>query len=863
MPNFRQMMSRPVQNQSQIQTVSGDTSWRFSVPSGHYDEAYDLSQPRAHWQYLLESIEELGNDGLQDRHKKAARILRDDGATYALANDPLGSTNWELDPIPMLISSDEWSQVEAGLIERAELLDFVLKDIYGPRELIRQGIIPPEIIYNHPGFLRQCQDIRLPAEHQLTMHAADMVRGPDGKIVIIGDRTQAPSGAGYALENRTVLSRVMPSLFRDSQVHRLALFFQSLRSTLNSLAADKGVTPQIVILTPGAYSETYFEHIYLSNYLGFPLVQGSDLTVRDGCVWLKSLTGLSKVDVILRRVDDIYCDPVELKSDSYLGIPGLTEAVRAGNVVVSNPLGAGILETPALLKYLPAISQHFFGRELALPSVDTWWCGDPQDMAYIKANLDRLIIKPSMRQVDQPSIYGHQLSEVNKAEVLAKIEKDPYAYVAQSYVAPSYLPAWQHNQIQSRPSIFRSFTVANESTYVVMSGGLTRVGLSADDTVVTNQAGSQSKDTWILASEPEKQLSLIESSAAVSELSQQPNLPSRVVENLFWMGRYAERAESTIRFIRTVFMQLNGIDPLPESSKKLLLQGLSKQTKCLPGFMQDDVLHKPDDELMSLILDGKRAGSVKSCLLALLVCSEEVKEMLSADTHRIINDLRDNLHDIDRVFVGGIPSAPEEALDPLVTTLLALSGLSHESMLHGVGWRFQEIGRRTERALQTALLIDSLLTTQVSDSEQHQVLESALLSVEALITFRRRYRNTKDIMSGLDLLMIDETNPRSIFYQLKRLEDHFDQLPQTAVVNKPGLTPEKRLLIKSLNDIQLADLEALTVIDGTSEDRKNLKVLLKELIDQLESFSTLLSDQYFDHQSGPQQLTGAQGGVYL
>jgi uncharacterized circularly permuted ATP-grasp superfamily protein/uncharacterized alpha-E superfamily protein len=857
------MMSRPVQNQSQIQTVSDDTSWGFSVPSGHYDEAYDLSQPRAHWQYLLESIEELGNDGLQDRYKKAARILRDDGATYALANDPLGSTNWELDPIPMLISSDEWSQIEAGLIERAELLDFVLKDIYGPRELIRQGIIPPEIIFNHPGFLRQCQDIRLPAEHQLTMHAADMVRGPDGKIVIIGDRTQAPSGAGYALENRTVLSRVMPSLFRDSQVHRLSLFFQSLRSTLNSLAADKGVTPQIVILTPGAYSETYFEHIYLSNYLGFPLVQGSDLTVRDGCVWLKSLTGLSKVDVILRRVDDIYCDPVELKSDSYLGIPGLTEAVRAGNVVVSNPLGAGILETPALLKYLPAISQHFFGRELALPSVDTWWCGDPKDMAYIKANLDRLIIKPSMRQIEEPSIYGHQLGEANKTEVLAKIEKNPYAYVAQSYVAPSYLPAWQHTKIQSRPSIFRSFTVANESTYVVMSGGLTRVGLSPEDTVVTNQAGSQSKDTWILASEPEKQLSLIENSAVISELSQQPNLPSRVVENLFWMGRYAERAESTIRLIRTVFMQLNGIDPLPDSSKKLLLQGLSKQTKCLPGFMQDDVLKAPDDELMSLILDGKRAGSVKSCLLALLVCSEEVKEMLSADTHRIINDLRDNLHDLDRVFVGGIPSAPEEALDPLVTTLLALSGLSHESMLHGVGWRFQEIGRRTERALQTALLIDSLLTTQGSDSEQHQVLESALLSVEALITFRRRYRNTKDIMSGLDLLMIDETNPRSIFYQLKRLEEHFDQLPQTAVVTRPSLTPEKRLLIKSLNDIQLADLEALTVIDGMSEDRKNLKVLLNELIDQLETFSTLLSDQYFDHQSGPQQLTGIQRGVYL
>lgn len=857
--------------QNQSQTVFSDPQCASSVPDGHYNEAFDLNQPRQHWQYLLDSIDALGPSGLHDRHNKAARILRDDGATYTLAKDPLGSKTWELDPIPMLISSDEWSQVESGLIERAELLDLILKDLYGPRELIRQGIIPPEVIYHHPGFLRQCQGIQMPAEHLLTMHAVDMVRGPDGKIVIIGDRTQAPSGAGYALENRTVLSRVMPSLFRDSQVHRLALFFQSLRNALNALAADRSENPQVVILTPGAYSETYFEHIYLSNYLGFPLVQGSDLIVREGCVWLKSLTGLSKVDVILRRVDDIYCDPVELKSDSYLGIPGLTEVVRAGNVVVSNPLGSGILETPALLKYLPAISQHFFGRELALPSVDTWWCGDPADMAYIKANLDQLIIKPAMRQLDEPSTYGHTLTPAGKEEILAKITQNPYGYVAQSYIAPSYLPAWQDGQIQSRPSIFRSFTVANEKAFEVMAGGLTRVGLSTNHTVVTSQAGSQSKDTWILASEPEKQLSLMELDAGINVRANEPDLPSRVVENLFWMGRYAERAESMMRLIRTIFMQLNGIDPLPEVSKTLLLQALSKQTKCLPGFMQQSALDAPDNELINIILDGTQSGSVKSNLLALLTCSEEVKEMLSADTHRIINDLRDNLHDLDRAFISGIPSAPEEALDPLVTTLLALSGLSHESMLRGVGWRFQEVGRRIERSLQTANLIDSLLTTALSGSQQQQILESVLLSVEALITFRRRYRNTKDIAKGLNLLMQDETNPRSIFYQLERLEDHYSHLPpagpeQSSALNagpSVGLSAGKRLLIKSLSDVQLADLEQLAALTENSNDRENLKLLLKGLIDQLEAFSGLLSDQYFDHQSGPQQLTGTQGVVFL
>jgi uncharacterized circularly permuted ATP-grasp superfamily protein/uncharacterized alpha-E superfamily protein len=851
--------------QSQVSGPEPEVNWS-APPNGHFNEAYEgLNKPRSHWEYLLDSINSLGFSGLEDRHKKASRILRDDGATYNLSVDPLSAKTWELDPIPMLIPSDDWVEIESGLIERADLLNLVLKDIYGPRELIRQSIIPPEIIYGHPGFLRQCQGITVPGEHQLTMHAADMVRGPDGKIVIIGDRTQAPSGAGYALENRTVLSRVMPSIFRDSQVHRLALFFQTLRNTLSSLATETD-DPQIVILTPGAYSETYFEHTYLSNYLGYPLVQGSDLTVRDGQVWLKSLNGLSKVDVILRRVDDIYCDPVELKSDSFLGIPGLVEVIRAGNVVVSNPIGSGILETPALLKYLPQISQHFFGRELTLPSVGTWWCGDKNDLAYVKANLDQLIIKPAMRQVDNPSVYGHLLTAAKKAEVLAQIEKTPHLYVAQSYISPSYLPSWQDNQISSRPSIFRSFTVSNQansqSTYSVMAGGLTRVGLSDSDTVVTNQAGSQSKDTWILASEPEKQISLIEEHSGLKDLAHESNLPSRVVENLFWLGRYAERAESTLRLIRTIFMQLNGIEPLPEKCKELLLQALSTQTNCLPGFMDKNLLENPDQELINIILDGNRPGSIKSSLLALLTSSEEVKEMLSADTHRIINDLRDHLYELERSFISGLPSAPEESLDPLVTTLLALSGLSHESMLRGVGWKFQEIGRRTERTLQTAKLLQSLLTEALSGSQQQLILESVLLSVEALITFRRRYRAHTDVAHGLELLMLDATNPRSIFYQLQRLKNHYMELPQ-ANISRPSLSPGEKLLVKSLNDIQLADLEKIAKSDPDANSRNLLNDLLDELSAQVEEFSTVLSDQYFDHQSGPQQLSSTQGVAFL
>lgn len=334
----------------------------YTRPDSFYDEAFGPEvSPRTHWHYLLEGLASIGPEGLEERQRKALRILRDDGATYNLTTEP-ASRIWGLDPVPLLLDSEEWSRIEAGLIERAELFDLILKDLYGPRELIRHGVVPPEAIYAHHDFLRACQNIRLPGEQQLILHAVDMVRGTDGKMVVIGDRTQAPSGAGYALENRSVISRVLPSLFRESQVHRLSLFFQALRRKLATLSPN-GDTPRVVILTPGAYSETYFEHTYLANYLGYSLVQGGDLTVRNGYVWMKALDGLHRVDVILRRVDDTWCDPVELRSDSHLGVPGLLEVARAGNVVIANPLGSGVLENPVLYRYMPEIAQFFLGHQ--------------------------------------------------------------------------------------------------------------------------------------------------------------------------------------------------------------------------------------------------------------------------------------------------------------------------------------------------------------------------------------------------------------------------------------------------------------------------------------------------------------------
>ncbi|MBN1007924.1 circularly permuted type 2 ATP-grasp protein [Amphritea pacifica] len=831
---------------------------QYSAEGSGYDEVYgDQSQIQGHWQYLLDGLKTLGVQGIRERQLKAERILRDDGATYN--NGSLSATTWQLDPVPALISSEEWAAIEAGLQERAELLDLVLKDVYGKRDLIRLGILPPELLYSHGGFLRACDGLALPGEHQLVMHASDMVRDHTGAIQVIGDRTQAPSGAGYALENRTVMSRVLPSLFRDSHVHRLSLFFQSLRLKLNSLAGSiTNEQPRIVILTPGSYNETYFEHTYLANYLGFPLVQGSDLRVSKGYLWMKSLGGLERVDVVLRRVDDFYCDPVELKSDSRLGVPGLLEVVRAGRVIVANPMGSGFLENPALLRYMPQIASHFLGREPQLASVKTYWCGDPQDLTYVIENIRRLVIKSCFRKPSEQSVFGASLDDNQCQELIGKIRQEPLKFVAQEYIRPSTTPSWKDSQLLPRPSILRGYSVATSSSYNVMPGGLTRVGNQADSLNLSNLRGAISKDTWILASEPEKQVSLMEQrpqpAPAKSQMQPRTSFPCRVVENLYWMGRYAVRAESALRLLRTVFVQLNSTYHMPAETRQVLLQTVTQLTTTYPGFVlsAESASLQPEAELLSVVLDGKRTGSVTANLNSLLECSDQVREMLSADTQRVINDLRDELSGLADSLKQGLTAAPEEALDPLVTTLLALSGLWQESMVRGLGWRFIDMGLRVEKALQGLSLIRSSLVAVLPEYQQLQVLESILLSSEVLITFRRRDHSGSDMAQGLELLLHDNSNPRSVFYQVEQLRRHLGELP--SAVHGSGLAEEDRYMLEASSAIQLSNLETLVAEDDKTKTRATLDQLLARLQYLLQETSNQISTKYFDQIKVHQQL---------
>ena len=823
----------------------------YPLPVDSHDEVYDAQgQMKPHWQYLLDSMSALGPDTILERQQKVARILRDDGATYKIYERPDASQVWQLNPIPQLIDSEEWAFIESAIVERSELFNLLLKDIYGEQTLLKHRVIPPELVYSNPGFLRSCAGLQLPGHHQLIIHAIDLIRDASGELTVISDRTQAPSGAGYALENRTVMTRVFPSLFRDSHVHRLAHFFTLLRQKLNSLNPNGGA-PRVVILTPGAFNETYFEHAYLSNYLGFPLVQGKDLTVRGGFVWMKSLDGLKRVDVILRRVDDIYCDPVELREDSHLGVPGMLEVARCGRVVIANPLGSGFLENPALYRFLPAIGRHLLGREPRLGTVKTWWCGDPDDQQYVLANLNQLLVKSCYRRPGRNSAHGPSLTPEALANWQERIRQNPNMYVAQEYVDGVCSPTWHQGQMQPRSSVLRTFATAGEFDYNIMPGGLTRVSLDETALVVSNQTGSVSKDTWVLASEPEREVPVQRDVAAAENISIHQELPSRVAENLFWMGRYAERAEASLRFLRTLFVQLSRVGSLPGRSYRITLRGLTELTVSYPGFMAEDtdLFTNPEPELLQLIQDPTRSGSVATNLQAMINAAEQVKEQLTSDTHRIINDLGDELDILQSSLRPGIWSAPEEALDPLVTTLLALSGLAHESMVRDYTWHFIDIGRRLERSKQLIRQLRAMFIACLNADEEEVLAEALLRSNESMMTYRRRYRSQPDIRNTLQVLLLDDMNPRSLIYQLNQLGEHLQFLPD----QQAGMALYDKRVLEATTAIKLCDIDEL-VSNNRDGNRTALDQLLSHIQQLLADASDSLTDRYFDHTAGPQPL---------
>ncbi len=816
----------------------------YHAPKEHqepFDEASEGDRPRPHWAPLMQALDEIGTAELARRWARAERRIRENGVTYNVYGDPQGTDRpWKIDMIPLLIPAAQWAEIEAGLIQRASLLSEILKDIYCEQNLVKSGLVPSELLLANPNFLRPMVGAPVPAASYLHLLAVDLARSPDGQWWVLADRTQAPSGAGYALENRIIISDVLPDLFHSSQVQLLAQFFRAQREALQALSpvAD----PRIVLLTPGPLNETYFEHSYIARYLGFTLVEGTDLTVRDRAVFLKTFTGLQKVDVILRRVDDSFCDPLELRGDSLLGVPGLVDAVLAGNVRLANALGSGVIESASIMPFLPGLCQALRGEKLLLPSVATWWCGQPYARKWVLNNLDSVVLKPAFPARPMEPVFAANLDDEARAKLTAQIEAEPHAFVAQEQVTLSRVPVWESGSLESRPLVLRTYILNTGSGWTVMPGGLVRVA-GEDGQVVSMQRGGHSKDAWVLSNQPVDRFSLLRPRNVPIELRHDtPPLPSKTGLNFFWLGRYIERSEGATRVFRTVVSRFphagwNELQCLVRLHSALGLSDSKlpkdKNARTLPLRFQQ--------ELLSVLSDHERVDGLAWSIDRAYQAGNRVRERLSLDMVHLLNQLRSCL-----------PEEPQTLDDyPLILSncmqlLASFAGLERENIHRGPGWHFLSIGRRLERALSLCRQLRQM--AQPFREADWPFLEQMLEAADCSMTYRARYYTTLQPLPVLDLLLKARANPRSVDFQIAKLVELYQKLPR----HVPADLETMRDAVIRLRSFDLGKLHYPLPNSADRSQGSGFK-LLRSFLDDLEqvllSWSRNLTARYFSHVS--------------
>ena len=793
---------------------------------GRFDELFEAPRkPRAHWLRFFRALTATSAGEIRARLAGAERQIRDSGVTYNVYADPQGLDRpWDLDVLPLIIAPEEWRELEAGIIQRARLFDLILADLYGSQSLLQQGHIPPRLIFGQSGFLRPAHGMKVPGGVHLHAYAVDLARSPDGRWWAMADRTQAPSGAGYALENRLIVSRTFPALYRDIRVQHVAHFFATMRDSLMHFA-PKGDGPALtVLLTPGPYNETYFEHALLARYLGFPLVEGGDLTVKGGRVWLKTIGGLKRVHAILRRQDDAYCDPLELRSDSALGVAGLTDCARRGSVLIANALGSGIIESGALLGFLPSLCTHFTGEALRLPSIATWWCGEPAALADALDQSERLVFKSADPGFKFTPVFGEDLDAAGLEALAREIRLQPERYIAQEFVRVSQAPVLSRTQsyrIAARGVGLRVFAVRSPNGYVVMPGGLTRVASGPDQRVVSAQRGGGSKDTWVTSDgSVDASFTLLHNTVTAEDLVHSgAGIPSRVAETLFWFGRYAERCDDCARLLRLALNQFLDSDDDEDAFEPVL--ALARAFSLIET--DDDA----EAALLAASTQEKNAFGLPANLRNLEQVAFNLRDRMSMDNWRTINAL------VKDPLFGKEASLPDALnwLDRTITGLMTLSGFAMDGMTRDDGWRFLSIGRRLERLAFQCLVLQIAL--------QHgraYGLTWLLRLTDSIVTYRTRYMARPEWLPVLDLLILDGANPRSVRYQangvysyLKKLEDIYgncgSELLQPCIEALDGLAPARDLQPES--------------------------VLLGDTVDMLRSTAFALSDRlghrFFNH----------------
>lgn len=857
MPSFRPTSDHALIFQSQSSSTATSPVLPRTVgshldgrePSGHYDELKDAScRVRPHYEPVIADLQRRDAAGVKRLSDTARRLLAERGVTFNIYDEKGMDTPWHMDPVPFVISASEWEGIEKALIQRATLLNAILTDSYGPQQLVRDGSIPAALVLAQPSYLRPCHGIQVPNSKPLQIYGADLARSPDGQWWVISDRTQIPTGAGYALENRLITSRLLPEVFRDARVRRLAGFFRQMQQSLAALAPRPVEEPRVVLLTPGPYNETYFEQAYLARYLGYTLVEGEDLTVRDDRVFLKTLNGLEPVDVILRRVDDDFCDPLELRNDSMLGVPGLVRAVRAGNVALGNALGSGLAEAPALMAFLPGLCRKLLDSDLLMPSVATWWCGQERPRGEVEKALDRLVIKNSFRVRRREIHFGARLSSAERASLMERMRFAPERWAAQEKISFSTAPVWEDGRLVPKPVSIRVYLVATQDGYRVMPGALTRVAATLDSPLVSMQKGGTTKDTWVLSEGPVENVTLLSPTSTPVELRRTGhNLGSRVANHLYWLGRYAERAESSARLLRSTLLRCSPESGMSETPLFLPLLEALKSLTVLDDVADPAALAAQQEQLearlLEAVFDANHHSSIRSSVAHIQRIGVLLRDRISVDTWRVISQLGDALDAYDNATSIMPVSDALNVLTRIILELASFHGLAKENMTRAQGWMFLDMGHRIERTVYICELLRAGLRS--ADAENPSLLEAILEVGDSTITYRNRYSLLPQLAAVYDLLMLDELNPRGLRFQFERIRQQFEHLPHEQ--NSALLTPAMRVFLENSTRLQLCDPTELARVEPGTWSQTQVARLLTQLIEAMPVLNDALSAGYFAH----------------
>jgi uncharacterized circularly permuted ATP-grasp superfamily protein/uncharacterized alpha-E superfamily protein len=794
------MAARP-DSAAQQETVERLLSGYKPLP-GTFDEMMDRDgRVRAHWQPLLTLLAALGEKEIHRRFAAADRHLRDSGVFYRVYEDPSGAERpWPLSHLPLLIEPAQWQTLKAGLVQRAELLEAVLADAYGSAALVRGGRLPAAVIAGNPEFLRPLVGVAPPGGAHLRFYAVDVGRSPGGDWWVLNDRTQAPSGSGFALENRLALSRALPDVYRSLKVERLAPFFQAFQAELTSL--NRRDDSRVCVLTPGPLNETYFEHAYLARYLGFLLVEGEDLTVREDGVFIRTVSGLKRAEVLLRRLDADFADPLELNARSRLGVPGLVQAVRDGTVVIANALGSGVVEARAMLSFLPALAPALLDRELALPNVATWWLGQKAARDHVVARLDDMVIASAFLgelpgHGERREVLGAALDAAERARILDQIAHRGIDFVAKEAVKLSTTPVWRNGRLEPRPFTLRLFLARVSDGWRVMPGGFVRVANDADARAVTLQRGGSTGDAWVLSDKPVVETTLLPAPDRITITRATGPLPSRAAANLFWVARYVERAEATLRLVRALVNRVTDSD----EATTMVVERICSLLGAWEAVPTDLPNVKPVLVAAAALQRRDLDGALPRLVGAAQAAASVIRDRFSPDAWRALTDLVELIG----APIDPVPSeaAILERINGALRIVASFSGLAQENMSQLAGWRYLELGRRIERAIATCRFVRRFAFETDLDSALDVLLELA----DSQITYRLRYVMVAARAPVIDLIVLDPNNPRSVAYQLARIELHLAALPKRSDDNR--LSPPEQIATALGTQIRTADAAAL------------------------------------------------------